>query len=107
MQMPPPIRTYFTARAPQDGDALAAAFADDAVVHDEGRDHHGPRQIRDWWLAAEAKYRHHAEPIDMTQADGRTIVRATVTGDFPGSPIVLNFHFQLQSGSIQSLEIKP
>ena len=27
MQMPPPIRTYFTARAPQDGDALAAAFA--------------------------------------------------------------------------------
>ena len=85
VQMPPPIRTYFTARAPQDGDALAAAFADDAVVHDEGRDHHGPRQIRDWWLAAKAKYRHHAEPIDVTQADGRTIVRPP-SERFPRQP---------------------
>lgn len=105
MQMPPPIRTYFTARAPQDGDALAAAFASDAVVHDEGRDHHGPRQIRDWWLAAKAKYRHHAEPIDMTLGDGRTIVRATVTGDFPGSPAVLRFAFALSDDRITALEI--
>lgn len=105
MQLPPPIRTYFTARAPQDGDTLAASFAPNAVVHDEGRDHCGPQQIRDWWLAAKAKYRHHAEPIDMTQTDDRTVVRATVTGDFPGSPAVLRFAFALADDRITALEI--
>ncbi|CAM3630724.1 nuclear transport factor 2 family protein [Paracoccus nototheniae] len=95
MQLPHPIQTYFTARAPQDGDALAAVFAPDAIVHDEGHDHRGPQAIRDWWLAAKATYRHHADPIDLAQAGGKTVVRATVTGDFPGSPAVLTFTFGL------------
>ena len=51
MQLPRPIQTYFTARAPQDGDALAAAFAPNAIVHDEGHDHRGPQAIRAWWVA--------------------------------------------------------
>lgn len=41
----------------------------------------------------------------MTQADGRTIVRATVTGDFPGSPAVLRFAFALSDDRITALEI--
>ena len=105
MHLPNPIQTYFTARAPQDGDALSAAFAPDAIVHDEGHDHRGPQAIRMWWLAAKAKYRHHAEPIEMAQAGGKTVVRATVTGDFPGSPAVLTFTFGLVGDHISDLEI--
>lgn len=105
MQLPRPIQTYFTARAPQDGDALAAAFAPDAIVHDEGHDHRGPQAIRAWWLAAKAKYRHHAKPIDVTDTKGKTVVRATVTGDFPGSPAVLTFTFGLVGDRITDLEI--
>ncbi|CAM3134121.1 nuclear transport factor 2 family protein [Paracoccus nototheniae] len=105
MQLPHPIQTFFTARAPQDGDALAAVFAPDAIVHDEGHDHRGPQAIRDWWLAAKAKYRHHAKPIGLEHARGKTIVRATVTGDFPGSPAVLTFTFGLAHDRITDLEI--
>ena len=105
MQLPHPVQTYFTARAPQDGDVLAAAFAPDAIVHDEGHDHRGPQAIRNWWLAAKAKYRHHAQPIGLEQTGGKTVVRATVTGDFLGSPAVLSFTFGLAGDRITDLEI--
>lgn len=105
MHLPSPIQTYFTARAPQDGDALAAAFAPEAIVRDEGRDHRGPQAIRMWWLAAKAKYRHHAEPIEMAQTGRKTVIRAIVTGDFPGSPAVLTFTFGLVGDHISDLEI--
>lgn len=105
MQLPPPIQTYFAARTPQDGDALAAAFAADAVVHDEGHSYRGPLAIRDWWLAAQAKYRPQTEPVDLAEADGKTVVRAKVTGDFPGSPAMLTFTFGLTGGRIRDLEI--
>ncbi|MGS4947596.1 nuclear transport factor 2 family protein [Meridianimarinicoccus sp. RP-17] len=105
MHLPAPIRTYFTARAPQDGDALAAAFTPDAIVHDEGQSHRGPQAIRDWWLAAKARYRHDAAPMDATEAAGKTVVKARVTGDFPGSPAVLTFTFGLNGDRITDLEI--
>lgn len=105
MKLPAPIHTYFTASAPQDGDAFAAAFAADAVVHDEGRHHHGPQAIRDWWLAAKAKYRHRAIPVEISETGGKTQVTAKVTGDFPGSPAMLTFVFGLDGDIITDLEI--
>ena len=105
MQLPASIHTYFTAYAPQDAEAFAAAFAPDAIVHDEGQNHCGPQEISDWWMAAKARYRHHAEPIDITEREGRTLVRARVSGDFPGSPAVLTFAFSLASERIAALEI--
>jgi len=106
MQLPTPIRTYFEARAPQDAQALAAAFAPDATVRDEHRTHRGPAEILAWWQAAKDKYRHRAEPLDQTEAAGKTVVRARVSGDFPGSPAVLTFTFGLADGRITDLEIR-
>ena len=105
MTLPTPIRTYFTAQAPQDGATLAAAFAPEAIVHDEGQIHHGPAEIEAWWQAAKAKYRHRAEPLEMAEAGGKTVVRARVSGDFPGSPAVLTFTFGLSGDRIRDLRI--
>lgn len=105
MILPPPIRTYFAAEAPQDAAALAAAFSADATVQDEGETHHGPEAIRGWWLAAWAKYRHRAVPLDLTEAGGAAVVRARVSGDFPGSPAVLRFTFALAGDRITTLRI--
>ncbi|KGJ07693.1 nuclear transport factor 2 family protein [Paracoccus versutus] len=106
MQLPAPIRTYFAAQAPQDAEALAAAFAPDAVVRDEHRTYRGPEEILAWWQAAKAQYRHRAEPLDLTQAADKTAVRARVSGDFPGSPATLTFTFGLAGGRITDLEIR-
>ena len=102
MKLPDPIQTYFTAT---DRNTLAGAFAPHAVVDDEAQTHHGPEEIGAWWQASKTKYRHHAEPLDLTDVAGKTVVRARVTGDFPGSPAVLTFRFGLTDNRISDLEI--
>lgn len=102
MNLPPPINLYFTA---QTSEALASAFASDAEVLDEGQTHRGRAAIQAWWQAAKAKYRHGAEPLDLSKTDGKTVVRAKVTGDFPGSPVILRFTFGLQGSRIRDLRI--
>jgi hypothetical protein len=105
MPLPDPIQTYFAAQPPQDGDAFATAFAPDAIVHDEGHIHRGREEIRTWWQASKEKYHHRAEPLEATEAAGRTMVRARVSGNFPGSPAVLSFTFGLAGDRIAELEI--
>lgn len=105
MTLPPAIATYFAAEPAQDGAAFAAAFAPDALVQDEGATHRGPAEIRAWWLAAKAKYNHSATPLDLTEVAGKTVVRARVSGDFPGSPAVLRFTFGLAGERISDLRI--
>ncbi len=41
------------------------------------------------------KYQHTVEPIDATEKDGKTIVTARVAGNFPGSPVNLQYTFRL------------
>ena len=105
MHLPAPIRTYFTVKTPHDGEAFGAAFTAEAIVHDEGKVHHGPEEIRAWWQAAKDKYRHSAEPLELTEVAGKTAVRALVSGNFPGSPAILTFTFGLAGGRITDLKI--
>ena len=105
MSLPIAIQTYFVAEAPQDAVAFAAAFAPDAIVHDEGVAHQGHAKIETWWKAAKAKYRYRAEPLDMVEAGNKVLVRARVSGDFPGSPAVLTFTFGLAGDQIKDLKI--
>jgi|APEBP8051073178_1049388.scaffolds.fasta_scaffold00151_44 ketosteroid isomerase-like protein len=102
MILPKPIDAYFAA---QDGAALAAVFAAEADVLDEGQTHRGPEDIRAWWQAAKEKYHHSAAPLDMIEHDGKIVVRALVSGDFPGSPLVLRFTFGLEGALIRDLRI--
>lgn len=105
MQLPAPVRSYFDADKAADGAAPIGAFAPDAVVRDEGKTHVGHDAIETWWRAAKAQYRHVAEPCEIQEERGLTIVRASVTGQFPGSPAHLTFAFQLEDGLIAALDI--
>jgi len=105
MRLPTPIQTYFDAdKAAGDG-APMAAFAPDAIVTDDGRTLVGHDAIAAWWRAAKDRYRHTAEPFKIRQEGGRTLVRARVSGRFPGSPAVLTYAFRLDDGRIAGLEI--
>ena len=105
MLLPKPIQTYFDAVSPTDGDAVVAAFAPDASVHDEGSIHRGSDEIRSWWLSAQQKYKHRAEPLELLETPTKTVARAKVSGEFQGSPIVLRFIFGLAGNQITDLEI--
>ena len=105
MKLPAPIQAYFDADNSAPDAAPISAFASDAVVVDEGHMHAGPAAIEAWWRASKAQYRATAEPFDIRDEQDRAIVRAKVTGVFPGSPVVLTFSFRLTGGQIADLRI--
>ncbi|WP_114391678.1 nuclear transport factor 2 family protein [Oleisolibacter albus] len=105
MKLPSPIQIYFEADQDVAGPAPIAAFTTDAVVKDEGRTHVGPKAIGAWWRAAKAQFQHTTDPREISEADGRFTVLAEVSGQFPGSPAMLNFTFTLKDDAISILEI--
>jgi SnoaL-like protein len=105
LDLPTPLPNYFEAQNAHDVDAMLSAFSDAASVRDEGQDMIGRVAIREWIAETSRKYRVTVAPIGVSQADGRTIVTARVSGTFPGSPIELRYRFTIVSEKISSLEI--
>jgi ketosteroid isomerase-like protein len=106
VKLPTIIAEYFAAANEDDADHVAACFADDAVVHDEGRNIRGSSAVRAWAKETRRKYRYHAEIVRIEEKTaGRTIVTAHLTGDFPGSPIDLRYRFKYADSKIIALEI--
>jgi SnoaL-like protein len=103
--LPKPIELFMSSENTHDLEALADCFAADATVRDEGQTMKGLKAIKTWRLEAGKKYRHTLEPVALTARDGKTVVRTKLTGDFPGSPITLDFVFTLEGGKIAALEI--
>jgi SnoaL-like domain len=106
-KLPAPIAAYFAAEGTDDAAAFTRCFSHDAVVLDEGRTIEGIAAIKAWKADARAKYRHSTEVIAAADKGGKTVVRGLVSGNFPGSPVELNFAFGLEGGRIKSLEIHP
>ena len=105
VDLPTPIAIYIDAENRGDAEALAQCFAEDAVVRDEGRTIEGLAAIKQWKAETRKKYQHTVEPLASAQKDGKTIVTNRLTGNFPGSPIELEFVFTLDGDKIASLEI--
>src|SRR5438309_5175349 len=105
VDLPTPISIYIAAENRGDTEALAQCFAEDAVVRDEGQTIEGLAAIKQWKAETKKKYQHTIEPLASVQKDGKTIVTNRLTGNFPGSPIELEFVFTLEANKIASLEI--
>ena len=107
VHLPEPIASYIAAENRGDTTFLAQCFAEDAIVRDEGKTIIGLAAIKRWKAETTSRYRHTMEPLAAHQADVSTIVTCRLTGDFPGSPIELQFTFVLGHNKIVSLTIEP
>jgi hypothetical protein len=105
VKLPELLTRYFAAANANDWITFAACFGDHAIVKDEGRSIEGSTVIAQWMQEAKQKYQHRAEPIGVAERDGKRIVTARVTGNFPGSPANLDHIFTLEGGRIVALEI--
>jgi ketosteroid isomerase-like protein len=105
VDLPTPIAIYIAAENRGDAEALAQCFAEDAVVRDENQTIEGLAAIKQWKTETTKKYQHTIEPLASVQKEGKTIVTNRLTGNFPGSPIELEFVFTLDGDKIASLEI--
>ena len=104
-QLPPPIALYVQLENAGDTEMLSACFAPNAIVRDEGRTYKGLAAIKAWKAETKKQYRHTVTPLDVAQQNGTTVLTATLTGTFPGSPVTLYLNFALEAGKILSLEI--
>jgi len=88
-------------------DALAAAdcFAADAVVHDENQDYVGRDAIRAWVAETSRKYRPAFTVMRASVYGDDVILAVAVSGQFPGSPVTLDYMLQLHDRKILLLTI--
>lgn len=104
LNLPEPIAAYFAAER-QTPEAFARCFTAQARVKDEGHTYTGLAAIQAWKAAASARYTDTAQPLALEREADFHLVRARVTGNFPGSPVDLRYRFALEPGLIASLEI--
>jgi hypothetical protein len=105
LNLPKPIELFISSENTHDTDAVANCFAPDATVIDEGRIRKGLNDIAAWRRETEAKYHHTVTPVAVANRSGKTVVTTEMAGDFPGSPITVDFVFRLKGDRIASLEI--
>ncbi|UOU98426.1 hypothetical protein MUU74_00310 [Chryseobacterium daecheongense] len=103
MNLPKVIIDLIEAQNNFDSVAYSNCFTENAEVFDEGKTHNGKVEIENWIDKANKEYNAVMKPLDYNEKEN--ILSAETSGTFPGSPIVLKYHFQLSDGYIQSLKI--
>jgi hypothetical protein len=106
LDVPAPIATYLASEMAKDAQMLALCFAKDAWVHDEERTYRGLDAIITWKEETDRKYQYVLEPLSAVQSADAVTLLSRLTGNFPGSPVELDFKFTLVNDKISSLEIE-
>ncbi len=104
--LPDPIEAYFRAQNAHDIDAMSATFDENAIVNDEGQEYRGLSAIRAWTKEVTHKYHSRVEPQGVAYTNKQVVVSGLVSGNFPGSPILLVHTFTLSDTSIMHLVIE-
>lgn len=105
IEINPPVSAFFESSNAHDAAGVAALFGETALVHDENADHRGRAAIRNWAQGTYDKYGSRLSPRDARREAGVISVTTGVTGNFPGSPIELQFRFTLDGDRIEELRI--
>jgi hypothetical protein len=103
--LPKPIALYIEAENSGDVNLFDQCFVHDAVVRDENEKHTGLAQIKKWKAETKKKYQHTVDPLRIVEQAGKFVLTNRLTGNFPGSPIELDFVFTIQGDKVVSLEI--
>ncbi|OOQ58430.1 nuclear transport factor 2 family protein [Mucilaginibacter pedocola] len=105
MELPQLVARFVETLNTQDSKAYVELFTEDAIVHDEGKTHNGKQEILEWIEDANAKYESFMEPLQYEESASNGTLTANVSGTFPGSPIVLQFHLGFKDGLIDSFNV--
>lgn len=103
MNLPKVVAELVKTQNSFDSLAYSNCFTETAVVFDEGKTHKGRKEIENWIEKANKDYQATMKPL--AYAANEAILKAEVSGNFPGSPIVLKYHLVIAGDLIQSLKI--
>ncbi len=106
LELPSPIDTYVRAENSGDFEAMSACFVPYATVRDEERFYEGIPAIKAWRAKTKRKYYDTVTPLEISTSEGSAVLKAELSGNFPGSPVTARFHFVLENDRIASLQIR-
>ena len=104
-ELPPALAAFFHATNTRDFSDFLSLFTPDAHVNDEASDHYGP-EIATWIDRATADAKPTVAVTDFSHEGDQFVITATVSGNFPGSPLPLHYHATLKDNKIATLLIK-
>lgn len=104
--LPVAIERYLQADAGNDETLFSKCFTAAAEVRDEGRTMRGLGAIKAWKQETKLKYQYQVHPLAVSQNGDSVEMTARLTGNFPGSPVVLTYVFVLEDDRIAALEVR-
>lgn len=104
ISLPAVVADYFEAANRFDAVAAAACFTPDAMVRDNGREFIGTAAIEGLMVESNEVQPHVTVTRAKVEGDTAAVV-GTVAGNFPGSPVELDFAFHLQDGKISQMTV--
>lgn len=105
MKLPKVVEDLVQAQNNFDNVAYAACFSETGEMLDEGKLYKGRVAIETLIAETNEKYRSVMKPLEYTGNGTSSVLSAEVSGTFPGSPLVLKFHFDIVDGEIQYLKV--
>lgn len=103
--LPREVKRYLAAANRFDIRAAGDCFTSDATVHDENQDYAGRLAIRAWIASTCQKYQPTLTVMHAAVNGDDVSLAVAVAGQFPGSPVTLDYQFRLRGGKISSLTI--
>ena len=104
--LPAAVTRYLEAANRFDAIGAADSFTADASVHDESHDYLGRDAIRAWVAETSRKYRPAFTVLRAAVNGDDVTLSVAVSGQFPGSPVTLNYELRLCGEKISTLTIE-
>jgi len=104
VSLPGPVQAVFDATNAGDTEAFLAAFADDGVVDDWGREFRGHAEIKRWSDGENIGVRATWAPTEVETHGGEHVVTATVGGNGFNGPS--HFTFRTDGARVTRMTIR-
>ena len=105
MNLPTVVTDFIDAQNNFDSKAAANCFAETGIMLEEGKPYTGRIEIQDLLAETNEKYQSVMKPLKYTEDGTSSVLSADVSGTFPGSPAILQFHFTLENNLINYLKV--
>jgi NAD(P)H dehydrogenase (quinone) len=101
------LASFVKANNDRDTDSVVACFSTGAVVHDDGQVMRGTDEIRQWIAELFRKFQYVVAPTNVRELENGAILTATITGNFPGARVSLDYHCRTLGDTIDVMIIQP
>lgn len=101
--LPPLLSRFVESMNHQDTPTFVSCFDAGAIVEDEGKTHSGLDEIGTWISTAFVETSPLLEVTGFNSTEAGSLITGIVSGNFPGSPVVLHYHLTHDADRITGL----